>query len=82
MLFTECYYKLTWFVFNKYLNSTVYRNIKLKHKLLLEVPVDTAVEADMKARIQELEEDMANVWEDLQMALEEEVCIYSIPSTM
>ncbi|KAK3696835.1 hypothetical protein QZH41_011723 [Actinostola sp. cb2023] len=50
----------------------VYRNIKLKHKLLLEVPVDTAVEADMKARIQELEEDMANVWEDLQMALKEE----------
>lgn len=51
----------------------MYTNITLKHDLSLEMPVDTSVEAGLKERVKDLEAMMISVWEDLHLALEEEV---------
>ena len=51
----------------------MYTNITLKHDLSVEMPVDISVEEGLKERIKELEATMTSVWEDLHLALEEEV---------
>lgn len=55
----------------------MYTNIKLKHDLSIVMPVDTSVEAGLKERVKDLEAMMISVWEDLHLALEQEVWIYT-----